>query len=171
MRYLYRLPALLNPTFDVSGLHNIFGSSGGGELFETAAPEDIFAQVEKLGIKPEDQLTFLRTLFDQQQARSLRIRDGLMATAQFDMMAPLKPQLKTVELLLKSRQKDLGGKLIQFRKRRDFWPLYLRLLDAEHQGNPKPMEIYDHLLHESEQHNVTLYDRLCVPNPVTLITD
>jgi len=168
VNYLYELGNLFNPCFDPSGYRNIFSRST-GLIFRWSPPYQFLDVVEKL--KPTDLLEFFRHYFRDQQDISERTKDGSLATAIFDLNKPLPPQLKQIEHLLKEQQKHQSGKLIQFRKRQKLWPRYLRILDAQAQGNPGAMKIYKHLLHEAEQHDVDLYDEMNVDNPPTLVSD
>ena len=167
--YVYKLANLFNPCFDASRYHNIFSPRTTGLIFRWAPPNKFLEVVEEL--QPTDLLEFFRDFFREQQEMSERIKEGSIATAIFDLYKPLPQQLKKVEYLLKAQQKHQSGKPIQFRKHQDLWPVYLRLLDAEHQGNPKAMKIHEHLMDEAKQQDVSEYDRLAVENPATLIAD
>lgn len=168
VNYLYKLANLFDPCFDASGHFNIFTPST-GIVQKWAPPYQFLDTVDAL--KPTDLLGFFREYFGEQQKVSEQLWEGSLATAVFDMKRPLTPQLKKIERILKEQQKYHSGKLIQFRKRQELWPAYLRFLDAEHQGNPKAMEIHEHLMDEAKQRPQSEYDRLNVDNPATLITD
>ncbi len=168
VNYLYKLANLFNPCFDASGYNDIF-TPRTGVVYKWPPPYQFLDVVKNL--KPTDQIHFFRDYFAAQQKISERIWDGSLATALFDLNKPLSSQLTQIERTLKEQKKYQSGKLIQFRKRQELWPVYLRLLDAENQGKPKAMEIWDHFSDEARQQEVSEYDRLCVDNPATLIAN
>ena len=65
----------------------------------------------------------------------------------FDLNLPLKPQIDEVHQDLKFQQKVLKEKLVTFKKQRDKWPRYIRVIDAIDQG-ATPTEIYQHFAEE-----------------------
>jgi len=89
---------------------------------------------------------------------------------QFDLGRRISQQVELAHIALKDmaelkRSPRLDG------TDRTRWPLYLRLLDAADQENPKVMVIYKRLLKEAEKSEAALYDKLCVKNPATKIMD
>ena len=98
-------------------------------------------------------------------------RDGHLCMVTIDLNRPLKSQLNDAYPMLKNAQESHNKEKVVFRRHTNLWPLYLRILDAQAQGDPAAMKIYNYLLNETKQHDVDLYDAMCVDNPATLISD
>ncbi len=94
-----------------------------------------------------------------------------LVMASFDLNRPLKPQLDNIYETLKYQQRSRKQELVIFRKHKNKWPLYLRMLDAQAQGNPRAMEIFNHLKNEAYLHDKDAHPELDVGNPATLISD
>jgi hypothetical protein len=74
-----------------------------------------------------------------------RGRDFVMVG--FDLNLPLKPQFAEVLQSLEFQQITLKEKLVTFKKQRDKWPKYIRVIDAIDQG-ATPTEIYQYFAEE-----------------------
>lgn len=75
-----------------------------------------------------------------------RGRDFVMVG--FDLNTTLKPQIDNVYKKLKHQQKVLKEEVLVFKKQKDKWPRYLRVIDAIDQG-ATPTEIYNQFAEES----------------------
>jgi len=81
----------------------------------------------------------------------------------FDLGAPIKPQLQTIEHMLKIKQKQHLGKLAsQLKKnRRENWPRHLRVIDADDQG-ATPSQIWLEIM--GAELDVKEYDKKAAGN-------
>jgi len=167
---LFRLHNLFDPKMVRNRIGDAFIVRG-GSTFKYLKSEDALELIDKLNIPPESQMDFLRSIIKDVLVLSDAANDGDLSLAIFDLNRPLAEQLKNIKHLLEGQQKYYKEKLIPFRKHKKLWPRYLRMLDAQAQGDPGAMEIHKHLLHEAEQHDVYLYDEMNVDNPATLVSD
>ena len=134
-RTAWGLPNLPNPQSDFRGFRNIFTKRAGGLLTAITSPEDVLNFIEKFNLEPEQQTELLRSEFHSIQGFHDHLREGVLALGMFDLGAPIKPQLETIEHMLKIKQKHHLGKLAsQLKKRRENWPRHLRVIDADDQG-------------------------------------
>lgn len=89
----------------------------------------------------------------------------------FDLNLPLKPQIDEVHQQLKFQQKTLKEKLVTFKKHRDKWPKYIRVIDAIDQG-ATPTEIYHCFTEESagddEEKMNDFYGKNCQPDATAM---
>ena len=74
-----------------------------------------------------------------------RGRDFVMVG--FDLNTPLKPQIDRAYYDLKFQQQALNNELVSFKKQKNKWPRYLRVIDAVDQG-ATPTEIYNKFAEE-----------------------
>ena len=65
----------------------------------------------------------------------------------FDLNTPLKPQIDNAYHHLKYQQKALNDKLITFKRQKDKWPRYIRVIDAIDQG-ATPTDMYNQFAEE-----------------------
>lgn len=147
--YVFRMPLLLNPNFTPVGDPSIF-SIRGGFLFEQMPFSTAEKMLERSNIPADKKIPYLLSILKYQLRLSEMAREGKLALAAIALDLPLKPQLQTIEHLVRSKQRLHQGTVPSPKLNgaaRKLWPVYLRCLDAAEDG-ARPMEIFRQFVSE-----------------------